>query len=193
MGSFETLSLLRPDLGPFRSRKARTRAFGGLFLFFGMTLLLSCGYQVVGKMTHVPPGIASVAIPTFVNQTFEPWIEVPLTRGFLNEFIRDQRIRVVRREEADSILEGVIKSFQSSSVAYDLSGLATEYQTTVVIDLFLKKRSGETLWAERDVSETRWYKASSAVLISESNKAAAIEEVGRFIAERMRARFFYHF
>jgi len=100
---------------------------------------------------------------------------------------------VVDRSEADSVLEGVIKDLRIYSVAYNQSGLATEYQTTVVIDLVLKKKNGETIWVERDVSETRWYRASSAVLISESSKAAAIEQIGKYVAERIRNRFFYNF
>jgi len=163
------------------------------FFIVCLFLLLGCGYQLVGKETHVPPGLTSVAIPTFVNQTFEPGIEIQFTQGFLREFIRERRVKVLDRREADSILEGVIKSFQSYSVAYDRSGLVTEYQTTVVIDLVLKKKNGETLWVEKDISETRWYKTSSAILISESSKAAAIQQIGEFIAERVRNRFFYNF
>jgi outer membrane lipopolysaccharide assembly protein LptE/RlpB len=158
-----------------------------------MLVLLGCGYQMVGKETHVPTGLNSVAIPTFVNQTFEPGIEVPFTQAFLKEFIQDRRIKVLDRSEADSILEGVIKNFQIYSVSYDRSGLALEYQTTVVIDLTLKKRTGEILWRENDISETRWFRASSSVLISESNRAAAIQEIGRFVADRIRNRFFYNF
>jgi hypothetical protein len=62
-----------------------------------------------------------------------------------------------------------------------------------VIDLTLKKRTGEILWKEKNLSETRWYKASSNTLIAESNKDAAIQEIGRFIAERVRNRIFYNF
>jgi hypothetical protein len=148
---------------------------------------------MVGKETHVPSGITSIAIPTFMNQTFEPGIEVPFTQAFLKEFIQDRRVKVLDRSEADSILEGVIKSFSICSVAYDRSGLATEYQTTVVIDLTLKKRTGEILWMEKDLSEAGWYKTSLNILISESNRAAAIEQIGGFIAERIRNRFFYNF
>jgi outer membrane lipopolysaccharide assembly protein LptE/RlpB len=169
------------------------RTCSRLFLIIWIALLLGCGYQLVGKETHVPPGLTSVAIPTFANRTFEPGIEVSFTRGFLKEFIQDRRVRVVDRSQADSVLEGVIKSLQIYSVAYNASGLATEYQTTVVIDLVLKKRTGETLWVERNVSETRWYKASSGVFTSEFSKAAAIEQIGKYIAERVRNRFYYNF
>jgi outer membrane lipopolysaccharide assembly protein LptE/RlpB len=158
-----------------------------------VTLLLGCGYQLVGKETHVPPGLTSVAIPTFANQTFEPGIEVPFTQGFLREFIREKRVKVLDRGEADSTLEGVIKHFNIASVSYDRSGFVLEYQTTVIIDLTLKKRTGEVIWKESDLSETRWYRASSNVLLNEASKAIAIQQIGTFVAERVRNRFFYNF
>jgi outer membrane lipopolysaccharide assembly protein LptE/RlpB len=158
-----------------------------------MFLLWGCGYQMVGKETHVPSGITSIAIPTFVNQSYEPGIEVPFTQAFLKEFIQDRRVKVVDRNQADSILEGVIKSFDLASVSYDRSGFVLEYQTTVVIDLTLKKKNGEVLWRMKDLSETRSYKTSLNILSSESNRAAAIQNTGRFMAQRIRNRFFYNF
>ena len=169
------------------------RTFSMLFLIIWIGMLLGCGYQMVGKETHVPPGINSIAIPTFVNQTFEPGIEVPFTQGFLKEFIQDRRVKVVGRNEADSVLEGVIKSFQIYSVSYDRSGIALEYQTTLVIDLTLRKKTGEILWMEKDLSDSRVYRTSYNILVSESNKAAAIQSLARFMAERIRNRFFYNF
>ena len=176
-----------------RTPNSELRTCSGLFSIIWIALLLGCGYQLVGKETHVPAGLTSVAIPTFANQTFEPGIEVPFTQAFLKEFIQDRRIKVLDRSEADSILEGVIKFFNIYSVSYDRSGLALEYQTTVVIDLTLKKKTGETVWIEKDLSETRWYRTSSNVLTSETNKAAAIQQVGKFVADRIRNRFFYNF
>ena len=164
-----------------------------VFLCFSFFVTLGCGYQMVGKETHVPPGMNSLAIPTFKNQTFEPGIEVPFTQGFLKEFIRDRRVNVVERTGADSVLEGVIKSFTIYSVSYDKSGLVLEYEVRVILDFILKKRTGEVLWEERNFSETRWFRASSDVLVNETNKAAALQQVGRLSAERIRNRFFYNF
>ena len=158
-----------------------------------MVLVLGCGYQMVGKKTHVPSGLTSVAIPTFVNQTFEPGIEVLFTQAFLKGFIQDRRAKVVDRKEADSVLEGMIKSLEISSVSYDRSNLALEYQINVVMDLILKKRSGEILWREKDLTERTWYRASSNALLNEANKAAALQQAGRSMAERIRNRFFYDF
>jgi outer membrane lipopolysaccharide assembly protein LptE/RlpB len=177
-----------------RTPNSKLRTCSRLFAIICIGLLLTgCGYQLVGKETHVPPGLSSIAIPTFVNNTFEPGIEVQFTRAFLREFIQDKRANVVDRKEADSILEGVIKSFVLGAVSFDRSGLVLEYQTTMVIDLTLKNRDGGILWKINDLSETTWYRASSSGVINEANKAAAIQEIGRFAAERVRNRFFYDF
>ena len=192
--NFLTIRLRIDDCNfKFRNPNSAFRNYMKVLLILCMMLFTGCGYQMVGKETHVPPGLNSVAVPTFSNQTLEPGIEVPFTQGFLREFINDRRVRVVNRREADSILEGVIKDFQIYSVSYDRSGIALEYQTTVVIDLTLKKQSGEILWKEQNFSETRWYRTSTSVLTSESNKAAAIQQIGRFMAERIRNRFFSNF
>jgi hypothetical protein len=99
----------------------------------------------------------------------------------------------VDRAQADSILEGVIKDFSIYSVAYDRSGLAIEYQTTVVIDLTLRKKTGEVIWTVKDLSDGRVYRTSFNILVSESNRAAAVQNLGRFMAEMIRNRFFYNF
>jgi outer membrane lipopolysaccharide assembly protein LptE/RlpB len=156
-------------------------------------LLSGCGYQMVGKETHVPAGLASVAIPTFKNLTFEPGIEVPFSQGFLKEFILDRRVKVVDRTEADSILEGVVMAFNIFAVSFDKSGFVLEYQITALLNLTLKKRTGEVLWEEKNLSETLWFRASSDALTNEANKAAALQRIGRLIAERLRNRFHYNF
>jgi outer membrane lipopolysaccharide assembly protein LptE/RlpB len=176
-----------------RTLHSELRTCSKLLSIISVTLLLGCGYQMVGKETHVPPGLTSIAIPTFSNNTLEPGVEVPFTQGFLREFINDRRINVVDRQKADSILEGVIKSLRIYSVSYNQSGIALEYQTTVVIDLTLKKTTGEVIWKEENLTETQYYRTSLSVLTSESNRATAIQQIGSFMAGRIRNRFFYDF
>jgi len=167
----------------------------GILTITLLSLLLcgGCGYQMVGKETHVPPGLNSIAIPTFKNKTFEPGIEVPFTQALLREFIQDRRVNVVDRAQAASVLEGIIKDFRFSSVSFDRSGLVLEYQIDVILDLTLKDQTGKVLWEEKGFSETRWFRASSNVLTNEANKTLALQETGKFVAERIRNRFFYNF
>ncbi len=160
-------------------------------LFF--ILLCGCGYQLAGKETHLPPGVNSVAIPTLINKTLEPGIEISFTQAFLTEFIQDRRVKVVDRKDADSILEGTIRSFYLRSASYDKSGFALEFQTIVTMDIVLKKKNGEILWQDKDLLERAWYRTSPSVIASEDNKQNAIQQIAKSLAERIRNRFFYNF
>jgi hypothetical protein len=200
-GSLKSLPV-NSVIGKFRNPKSEIRNYRWVSIFC-LVLLVACGYQMVGKETHVPPGLNSIAIPTFKNQTFEPGIEILFTQAFLNEFIQDKRVKVVSRAEADSILEGVVKHFTISSVAYGSSGFVSQYQIVVLVDLTLKDRAGKVLWVEKDVRETEWFRAPSIGVTSqnsgtsgvtnEANKQAAIQKTAGFMAERIRNRFFYNF
>jgi outer membrane lipopolysaccharide assembly protein LptE/RlpB len=164
-----------------------------LLLFFSLVFLSGCGYKLAGRETHLPPGVGSVAIPTLVNQTLEPGIEIVFTQAFLNEFIKDRRVQVVDRREADSIFEGVIKSLVILSVSYDKSGFALEYQTIVTMDITLKKQNGEILWKEKDLMERAWYRTNPSVIGNEDNRVNAIQQVAQSLAERILNRFYYNF
>ena len=164
-----------------------------ILLLLCITLLCGCGYTLAGKETHLPPGVSSVAIPTLVNQTLEPGIEISFTQAFLREFIKDRRASVVDRAEADAILEGIIKTFYIYSVAYDKSGYALEYETIVTMDIALKRKNGEVLWKEKDLLERQWYQTNPSVIATEDNKTNAIQQIAQSLAERIRNRFYYNF
>ena len=174
---------------------------GDTVLFLSKTILLvvflsvlwGCGYQLAGRETHVPPDVTSLAIPTFQNETLEPGIEVPLTQSFLREFMFDGRVKVRGSKEADTILEGKIKTYRIQSVSYNQSGLVMEYQVLVTVDLTLTKPSGEILWKEDNLTEARWYRASFGGVLNEASKNSAVQEIGKFMAERVKNRFFYNF
>jgi outer membrane lipopolysaccharide assembly protein LptE/RlpB len=169
------------------------RLCGEIVFLFLLIFLFACGYQLVGKETHVPSGMTSLAIPTFVNKTLEPGIEIQFTEAFLQDFIFDRRVKILDRDAADSTLEGVIKSFSIQSVSYDRSGQVLEYQTNIVVDLVLKKRTGEIVWKEMNLSETQWYRALSIGVLNETSKAIAVQSMARLVAQRVRNRLFYNF
>jgi outer membrane lipopolysaccharide assembly protein LptE/RlpB len=176
-----------------RVRMTRKHSMKRILPLLFFILFCGCGYQLAGKEAHRPPGVNSIAIPTLTNQTLEPGIEIPFTQAFLREFIQDKRVKVVDRREADSVLEGIIKSFTIFSVSYDKSGYALEYQTIAVLDITLKKKSGEILWKEKDLLERAWYRTNPNVIATEDNKVNAIQQIASSLAERIRSRFFYNF
>jgi outer membrane lipopolysaccharide assembly protein LptE/RlpB len=177
----------------FRNPQSEIRNYIKVLFILCVVLITGCGYQLAGKETHVPPGLNSIAIPTFKNQTFEPGIEIQFTQAFLNEFIQDRRVNVVSREEADCSLEGVVTDFRTYAVAYDKSGFVLQYQIGIVVDVTLKDRAGKVLWEQKGLNEVQWFRASSVGVTNEAAKQAAIQKTAGLMADRIRSRFFYNF
>ena len=66
----------------------------------------------------LPPGIRTVAVPTFVNETTEPLLEAEITRAVIAEIQRDGALRIVAAGEADAVLKGRIRAFTMNPVSY---------------------------------------------------------------------------
>ena len=105
------------------------------------------GYRV-GSM--LPPDIATVYVPTFVNRTSEPQIEVEATRAAIAEFQKDGSLRVVDPETADAILEVTMTGYEASPLSYDDDNRtsANEYRLTLTVSIVLKRRATDEILTE---------------------------------------------
>ena len=161
--------------------RTATMALAG-FLFLPM--LLGCGYHLEGRGTSLPPEIERVTIPTMKNHTLEAGIEDVLTRALIREFNLDGRLKTVREEQADAVLEGSIEEFFISSVSYDAAGLALEYRIRVSLALTLRRTvTGEILWEDASLRDFDEYQVGSGALTNEARKREATEEMARQMAE----------
>ncbi len=163
-------------------------------IIFFLLVGAGCGYRLGGEGFGPSPEIRSIAIPTFINETYEAGIETIVTNALLRELIKDRRVKVVGEDEADAIMEGTVKSFSISSVAYDPTGVVLEYRTWVALDVILKRnKKGEVLWSKRGLMESDVYRVSSDVLLTEAEKERAIQKIARELARRIRRRLFEGF
>jgi outer membrane lipopolysaccharide assembly protein LptE/RlpB len=106
-----------------------------------LALLNGCaGYQL-GSM--LPPDIQKVYVPTFVNQTTEPFIEIETTQATIVEFQLDGSLEVVREEQADSILEVTLKDYNLEAVGYSKvrRTQANEYRVTITASILFKRKA----------------------------------------------------
>ena len=107
-----------------------------------VTLILSftgcVGYQL-GSM--LPPDINRIYIPTFVNETTEPFIEIETTQATIVQFQLDGSLEVVREEQADSILTVVVKDFKLEPVGYSKVRRteANEYRLVLTASIMFKR------------------------------------------------------
>ena len=172
----------------------RVRSHFYCSIIFFLLLGTGCGYRLGGEGFGPSPEIRSIAIPTFINETYEAGIETIVTNSLLAELVRDGRIKVVGEDEADAIMEGTVKSFSISSVAYDPTGVVLEYRTWISLDVVLRQgKKGRVLWSRRNLTESDVYTVSSDVLRTETGKEEAIQKIATELARRIRRRLFEGF
>lgn len=173
-------------------KRVRGHFYSSIILF--LLVGTGCGYRLGGEGFGPSPEIRSIAIPTFINETYEAGIETIVTNALLRELIKDRRVKVVGEDEADAIMEGTVTSFSTSSVAYDPTGVVLEYRTWVSLDVMVKRhKRGEVLWSRRGLTESDVYRVSSDVLFTEAEKERAIRKIAEEFAKRIRRRLFEGF
>jgi len=99
----------------------------------------ACGYHVAGRGDRLLPGVKTIAVPTFINQTKQFRIEQQLTAAIIRELIERTRFKVLTDPEgADAVIEGTVKNVATGVIAFDLkTGAATALQVVVTADVRL--------------------------------------------------------
>ncbi len=154
-------------------------------------LLAGCGYSLRGSL---PAHIRTVAVPIFVNKTQVPAVENVLTSAVVEAFTTSGRLRVVRPEEADSILEGEIVGYRLESLAFDQRANVREYRLTVTLNLqFRDVKHNVTLWRQEGVHEVADFRVTGLVANTITSEESALRlaavEIGRAIVNLAVERF----
>lgn len=162
-----------------------------LILVSTIVLLAGCGYSLRGGL---PGHIQTVAVPIFVNKTQEPAVEDLLTRAVVDAFVTSGRLKVVRREEADSILEGEIVGYRVDSLSFDPRANVREYRLTVTLNLqFRDVKQNAMLWRQEGLQEKADFRVpgqvSATLSREESALRAAAADIGRAIVTLAADRF----
>ena len=157
-----------------------------------ITLLLGgCGYSFRGNL---PDHIETVAIPIFVNRTQEPAVENFITRAVIDAFVTSGRLRVVRLEEADSVLEGEIVGYRIEALAFDSRANVREYRLWVTLNLqFRDVRKRLMLWRQEGLLEKADFRVPGDVAVTISREESALRQaavdIGRAIVNLAVERF----
>ena len=136
--------------------------------------ILICTSAVLGCLrvqpTILPPGENQIFIPQLRNETFEYGAEEVITAALVEEFLRDPRIRVVRRDQADSILVGQVTKYRIRVIDFDERQRPNSFSLQVGVTAALLRKSGEILVKERDYEASGvFYNASSPNEIEKSD------------------------
>jgi outer membrane lipopolysaccharide assembly protein LptE/RlpB len=166
---------------------------GGRALALGLlaAAVAGCGYSFRGTL---PEHIQTVAVPIFVNKTGEPKLGSVLTNGVVEAFSTNGRLRVVRREDADAVLEGEVIGYSVVPISYDSNANVRQYRLTVTMNLkLLDMKKSAVLFEEHSLSEKADFNVQNAVsqtiAVEETTVRSAATEIGRAIVSITLSRF----
>ena len=160
----------------------------GLLLMLVALVASGCGYAFEGAAgTGTMPGdVKSVHVSVLENRTFETGVENRFTNDLAYEFTRSPSVSLAGKAEADAVLSGVIRSMTVDTIAHTTVGLSAERRVTVIVDLALRGRDGQILWAANGLSEREEYEVNTGDKYqTEQLRRVAIDKLSRRFAEKV--------
>ncbi len=173
-----------------RHRTQDTRHKGSLLFFLSIlvsgALCLSvsgCGYT---QKAALPQGIKTIYVETVKNKipienvyAYVPGLEMIITNAVIRRLERDGNLRVVKREEADSILQCDLIAFDQEGARFSSLERVEEYRMFLVVAMRLvDAKTDRVIWEEPNFSGDSEYFVSSV-------KSVAREEAAQRTAERL--------
>jgi hypothetical protein len=149
--------------------------------------LSSCGYRFAGDRNPVID-VQTVHIPPMHNTTTKVGIETQFTNDLIFEVNRSGYSKVVDRDAAEFVLEGVIRDLRTGSVSRSSITTTLERQVSVTVELFLKNRQGKVLW-QSSLSDSEAYTVLSDKTSTEGNLRRALAVISPRLAEKFHYRF----
>ena len=156
------------------------RGIGVLLLAATVFALGGCGYSFQGTL---PQHIRTIAVPIFVNRTSEPNVDSILTRAIVQALATNGRLRVVRRADADAILEGEVVGYSVGGIAFDQTLNVQQYRLYVVLNLTMRDlRKNTVLFQQNGVAEQADFRVAGPVSATIAQEEFALSQAAAEIA-----------
>ncbi len=157
------------------------------FLFSG------CGYHLVGTGSSLPPHLKTISIPVFKNTSSQPEIHRELTSAVLETFINDGRLKVVKKDAADLIMDATLTYYQKRNVAFGSQDLVSNIIVEVEIDLTITDQIKNKIFM-KEKFKTQWdYISTSDIAATERARLEALDlgfqDLGRRLASLLIDQF----
>ncbi len=127
----------------------KTKLFTSLTIVGLLIGSVGCAGYRLGSM--LPPDIQTVYIPSFLNETSEPLIEVECHRATLAALQRDGSLRVAAEDSADAIARVRIREYRIEPVVYDTTSRSNvkQYRIRMTASLLMTRRVDDKVIVER--------------------------------------------
>ena len=131
---------------------ASTRAMLTILSVAAIGLSGCLGYRTG---TSLPPSITSIHVATFVNKVGEPDIETSATSTTIREFQKDGSLKLLGKDEADTILETTHTGMTLEPLRYskDRATETTEFRLLLTADVvFRDRKTGKVISTHKQLT-----------------------------------------
>lgn len=142
-----------------------------LFCFF----ISGCGYHLVGTGNTLPPHLKTIFIPVFENTSTQPEIHRELTSIVLQSFISDGRLKIVKKEEADLVMDATLNYYNIRNASFNSQDLVSDIIIEIAVDIKVTDQVKNKIFME-DSLKTQWdYKSTSDIAETETARLEALD------------------
>lgn len=170
----------------------RTKSIVNVILIILFMMPASCGYRLSGTGSLLPDGTRTIAVPGFINNTNEPYVDVEVTKAVSDEFMADGRLRVVDLEGAGLVLRGKVITYEVIALSYTAASIVQQYKVRLVVDAVLDDlRAKKTLWKESGIEAvfiSDYPVTIGGISATKIAKESAIKKASQDIAWTLRSR-----
>ena len=118
-------------------------------------LISGCGYTTKSLISR---NINSIYIPIFGNNTFRSGLEFDLTTALKDEIMSKTKLRIARKEDADTILTGRIVTVIEAVLTSNARDNIVENQIEITVNIALAdRRTGRALMSMNGLSNRGEY------------------------------------
>jgi outer membrane lipopolysaccharide assembly protein LptE/RlpB len=163
-----------------------------------------CGYHFIGKGKGTLGEIKNIAIPYFINKTYEPGIDRIFTDALVNEFVESREFSITTEDKAEAVMKGILKSLEEQAISFSKNDRAMEYRITVSLEFSVEeKATGKVIWRDKnithheeyrvaleditdnDTTHNKEYRLKQNIAVTEFNKNEAIKRLAAELSERI--------
>ncbi len=131
-------------------------------------LISGCGYT---SRSLISRNINSVFIPIFGNDTFRSGLEFDLTTALKDEIMSKTKLRIARKDDADTVLTGKIVKITEGVITSNARDNIIENQVTISVNIALAdRRTGRALMSMSGLTNKAEYIVTRGENINTANQ-----------------------
>ena len=162
----------------------RSKSIWRSALLAGALFCAGCGYT---SEPLIESRYGTVYVETFDNDSRYRGYEVGLTRALINEINAKTDLRIVARDQADTVITGKIADFRQHVLTEDEDDNVRETEITLRVNMtWTDRRTGRPIRAIRDFAGAEQVKWELGQTV-ESQSVELFRDVAERLVERMEA------